>query len=371
MKLAVFGLSVSSAWGNGHATLWRGLIRVLAAQGHSVTFYEQNTPYYAAHRDYHDIPKGELVVYDTLASLRSHAASTLRSADVAIVTSYSPDAVVATELVMNSSVPIRAFYEFDAPVTLHKVRTGVPVHHIGPRGLRDFDVVMSYTGGAALIELQRVLGARRVVPLYASADAHVYSPVAPVERYSADLAYLGTYAEEHRSTLDELLLQPARARSDLTFVVGGTFYPRDLGWPRNLKYVWHVSPGDHAAFYCSAHLNMNITRKPMAALGYCPSCRMFEAAACGAAMITDSWPGLEEFFEPGDEILVARDHTDVIAALQTSRSELQALAHRARERTLAQHSIEHRAQQLLEILGAAHAGSREFEREAAEASLEV
>jgi spore maturation protein CgeB len=366
MKLVVFGLAVSSTWANDHATLWRSLIRVLAGQGHALTFYEQDTPYFAAHRDYKELPKGELVVYETLDSIRAHATHALRSADAAIVSSYAADALAATELVMSSAVPIRAFYEFDTAVTLRKVRAGERVSHLGPRGLRDFDVVMSSTGGAGLSELQRVLGAHRVAPLYPGVDLHAYSPVAPVERYQADLAYLGTYEEEHNSALEELLLKPARALPEASFVIGGASYPRELAWPPNLKYVWHVAPAEHSALYCSARLNLNVTRACVAALGYCPSGRMFEAAACGAPMITDRWPGLAEFYEPGDEILVARDHSDVIAALKSSRSQLQALAHRARERTLAQHSIEHRAEQLLEILSTAHAGTREFERENAE-----
>jgi spore maturation protein CgeB len=370
MNLIVFGLSVSSSWGNGHATLWRGLIRALAAEGHRVTFYERDAPYYAAHRDYDGASDCELVLYDDLAAIRGHASAALRSADVAIITSYCPDAVPATELVMESAVPIRAFYDLDTPITLERLRCGEPVAYIGPGGLRDFDLVMSYTGGPALSELQRVLGARLVAPLYGSVDPRIHAPVAPIEKYRADLSYLGTYAAERQASLVELFLEPARALPEQWFAIGGSLYPHDFAWMPNLKYLWHVPPAEHPAFYCSALLNLNVTRAPMAAMGYCPSGRLFEAAACGAAMITDYWPGLEEFYEPGAEILVARDRSDVLEALQRSPSELQTLARRARERTLEQHTIEHRAQQMLEILSTARAATRALEREAA-ASMEL
>ena len=370
MKLIIFGLSVSSSWGNGHATLWRGLIHALAARGHSVTFYERDTPYYAAHRDCRELPNGELVLYADLDQVRTQAAHALREAEVAIVTSYCPDAVAATELVMNSSVQVRAFYDLDTPITLDKLSRGEAVPYIGPRGLRDFDVVMSYTGGPALRELQRVLGARRAEPLYGSVDPRLHAPAAPVDRYRADLSYLGTYAEERQSVLDELLLAPARALPNSWFAIGGSQYPQNFAWTPNTKYLWHVPPYEHSAFYCSARLNLNVTRAPMAAMGFCPSGRLFEAAACGAALITDSWHGLDHFYEPGDEILVARDRNDVLAALELSSPQLHAMAQRARERTLAQHTIEHRAEQLLQILSTAQAGPREFEREE-RASLEV
>jgi spore maturation protein CgeB len=363
MKLMVFGLCVSSAWGNGHATFWRGLIHALAAHGHSVSFYEQNKPYYAAHRDCRALPNGELIVYEDFDHVRAQAALAVRSADAAIVTSHCPDALAATELVMNSAVPIRAYYDLDTPITLDKLARGDTVPYIHPRGLGDFDVVMSCAGGRAPNELQRVLGARRVAPLYACVDPHLHAPVPPIERYHADLSYLGTYAQARQPALEELLLAPAHARPGLGFAIGGSLYPHDFAWAPNVKYMWHVPPFEHAAFYCSARLNLNVTSAPVAAMGYCPSIRLFEASACGAALISDAWPGLDEFYEPGDEILVARNRDDVLAALDRSSQELWSMAQRARARTLAQHTAAHRAEQLLEILSTAHARTREFQRE--------
>jgi spore maturation protein CgeB len=362
MKLVVFGLSVSSSWGNGHATLWRGLIHALAALGHSVSFYERDTQYYAAHRDCFALPNGELHLYSDFESTRAHAARSLRGADVGMVTSYCPDAIAATQLLLDGSAPlIRAYYDLDTPITLDRLARGESVPYIGPFGLDPFDVVLSYTGGSALTQLRSVLGARRVAPLYGSVDPRLHAPARPIERFRSHLSYLGTYAAERQAALDELFLLPARAQPERTFAIGGSQYPDDFRWAPNINYLRHVPPAEHAAFYCSARLNLNVTRAPMAALGYCPSGRLFEAAACGAALISDVWPGIEEFYRPGEEVLLARDRADVIAALEASDLELQRLGQRARERTLEEHSMQRRAAQLIEILEGARAPLRPLE----------
>jgi spore maturation protein CgeB len=365
MKLIVFGLAVSSSWGNGHATLWRGLIHALAAKGHSVTFYERDTPYYASHRDCFGLPNGQLVLYRSFDEVRRQAGADLQQADVGLITSYCPDALAATDVVLNSSVPTRAYYDLDTPITLDKVARGESVSYLGARGLRDFDLAISYTGGAALTEMQRVLGAKRVAALYGSVDPHLHAPACAVDKYRADLSYLGTYAAERQAALEELLLAPARALPNKIFAIGGSQYPHDFAWSTNINYLWHVPPYEHAAFFCSARLNLNITRAPMAAMGYCPSGRLFEAAACGAALISDAWAGLEEFYQPGDELLVVKSREDVRDALQLSSHELQAMAGRARERTLAQHTTTQRAEQLIDMLSDAHAATRAFESAAA------
>jgi spore maturation protein CgeB len=318
-------------------------------------------PYYAAHRDCFGLPNGELHLYADFESVRDKAALALRDADAGMVTSYCPDALAATQLLLDSRVDVKAFYDLDTPITLDRLARGEAVDYIGPRGLRDFDVVCSYTGGPALGELQRVLGARRVAPLYGSVDPRLHAPTSAIDKYTADLAYLGTYAAERQAALDELLLLPARERPDRKFVIGGSQYPVDFAWGDNIHYLWHVPPAEHAAFFCSARLNLNVTRAPMAAMGYCPSGRLFEAAACGAALISDDWPGLDEFFS-ADELLIAHSARDVVAALDRSDEELRRMAALARERTLAQHTVEHRAQQLVTILEQAHAPIREFER---------
>jgi spore maturation protein CgeB len=364
MKLVIFGLSVSSSWGNGHATLWRGLIHALAAEGHRVVFFERDTPYYAAHRDCFGLPNGELKLYRDALQVHAAAVTALRDADAALVTSYCPDALVASNWVLESSVPVKAFYDLDTPITLDRLARGETVDYLGPRGLRDYDVVCSFAGGPALTELRRVLGARKVAALYGSVDPNLHAPAAPSAQYRADLAYLGTYAPERQAAVQELLLAPAHDLPERKFVLGGSQYPSDFAWTPNLHYVWHVPPSEHSRFYCSARVNLNVTRAPMAAMGYCPSGRLFEAAACGAAVVTDAWPGLDEFYAPDDELLVARTRHDVIAALSRSDHELRAMAGRARERTLAQHTTAQRARQLVDILESAHAPLREFERNA-------
>jgi spore maturation protein CgeB len=346
MKLVIFGLSVSSSWGNGHATLWRGLIRALARLGHRSVFYEQDVPYYAEHRDLPYLPDGDLKIYSRWEEIAARASADLEDADVGIVTSYCPDGVAAAELVL-SSPGLGVFYDLDTPVTLERLRSGEPVAYIGPDGLAGFDLVLSYTGGAALTELEQRLGARRVLPLYGSVDPAAHYPVPPLDRYRADLSYLGTYAEDRQQALIRLLVEPAQRLSGRRFLIGGAQYPAAFPWSDNIYFVRHLPPVEHAAFYCSSRITLNITRAPMADMGYCPSGRLFEAAACGAPVLTDSWAGLSDFFQPGSEMLVASTTEDAMAALEISDEELARIARAARERTLAEHTADRRASELV------------------------
>ena len=356
MKLAIFGLSVSSSWGNGHATLWRGLCKALANRGHRVVFFERDVPYYAAARDLFELPGGELILYsdwnEALAAMRRHLTDT----DVAVVTSYCPDAVSATTLAMDSPAPLRVFYDLDTPVTLARLAAGEPVDYIGPRGLLDFDLVLSYSGGRSLDELRRRLGAREVAPLYGSVDPEVHQPVPPDSRYQADLSYLGTCAADRAETLGTLFVEPARRRPDRRFLLAGAMYDQRFPWQPNIFFVNHLPPAEHPAFYCSARWTLNVTRRAMAETGYCPSARLFEAAACGAAVVSDAWEGIEQFFEPGSEIVLARKTEDVIEALDRSPVEVARIAAAARERTLAEHTAAARAAELEDILSSARNG---------------
>ncbi|MEY4582858.1 MAG: hypothetical protein RL701_7561 [Pseudomonadota bacterium] len=366
MKLSVFGLSVSSSWGSEHASLWRGLMRALAALGHQVTFYERAVPQRAAHREWTAGPAEELVLYSDFATMKQGAAPALRQTDVALVTSDCPDALAAGQLIHESAVPIRAFYDLDAPATGQRISRGEALPYIGSRGLADFDVVLSYAGGRALTELRNVLGARRVATLYDCVDPHLHAPSVPLRKFRADLSYLGAArGAEPQAALNELFLALARARADLTFAVGGTHYLTGLAGAANIKYLWQVVVHEQAAFFCSARLNLLLAPTPMAVTGYCPPARLFEAAACGAAVLTNDWPGLREFYEPGKEVIVVRDADDVLAALALSERDLAAVRRRARERTLAQHTAELRARQLSEILDQARVGPQEFARMAA------
>jgi spore maturation protein CgeB len=355
MKLVVFGLSVSSSWGNGHATLWRGLIRALGALGHRVVFYERDLPFYAEHRDMPTLVDGELRLYSCWDDILAQATADVRDADVAMVTSYCPDGIRATELLLSAATGVRVFYDLDTPITLDRLRRGEPVPYLGPDGLAGYDLVLSYTGGSALTQLQQLLGARRVLPLYGSVDPELHFPVAPVERFRADLSYLGTYAEDRQQALLQLFIAPAQRLPHRRFVLGGAQYPQVFPWTDNVYFVRHLPPAEHSAFYCSSRLTLNVTRAPMAQMGYCPSGRLFEAAACGVPILSDAWAGLDEFFEIGREILVAESTDDAVAALEISDEGLSRIAEAARERVLADHTARQRALQLLAALETAAA----------------
>lgn len=350
MKLVIFGLSVSSSWGNGHATLWRGLIKALASLGHSVVFFERDVPYYGAYRDLRHLQGGRLVLYPDWPSVLGVARAELADAEVALVTSYCPDGVLASAEVADAPVALRVFYDLDTPVTLARLRAGGTVPYIGPRGLADFDLVLSYTGGAALTALRDLLGARRVAPLYGSVDPDVHYRVSPVDRYRADLSYLGTYADDRQQALVRLFVQPARRAPARRFLIGGAQYPPEFPWADNIYFVRHLPPAEHPEFYSSSRLTLNVTRAPMADMGYCPSGRLFEAAACGVPIVTDGWEGLDTFFVPGSEILVAADGADMLRALELDDAELGRLACAARDRVLADHTAARRAGQLLALL---------------------
>ncbi len=349
MKIVIFGLTISSSWGNGHATLWRGLCNALVRQGHRVAFFERDVPYYAAHRDLAAISGGELVLYPDWNQALPAAQRELADADVAIVTSYCPDGIAASGVVLSSRC-LRVFYDLDTPVTLARVAAGESLSYIGPGGLREFDLVLSYTGGGALTALQRDLGARRVAPLYGSVDPDVHRPVPAVETFRGDLTYLGTYAADRQGALERLFIAAARQRPECRFVIGGAGYPHTFPWAPNIFFVRHLPPADHAAFFGSSRLTINVTRAAMARMGYCPSGRLFEAAACGAPLISDWWDGLDSFFAPGSEIVVACETADSVAALGMSGEELSRIARRARDRTLSEHTSDRRARDLVSIL---------------------
>ncbi len=358
MKLVIFGLTVSSAWGNGHATLWRGLLRALARKGHEAVFFEKDVPYYAQHRDLVRGDGYELVLYPSFDEVLPAARRALDTADVAMVTSYCPDARRATDLVL-ASPGRHVFYDMDTPITLAALARGEEVPYLPARGLGDFDLVLSYTGGAALSELGTLLGARRVAPLYGSVDPDVHAPAAPAERYRADLSYLGTYSDDRQATLDRLFVEPARRSPGLRFLIGGAQYPAVFPWTPNIWFVRHLPPSEHPAFYSSSRATLNVTRGPMAEMGYCPSGRLFEAAACGTPVLSDEWEGLSTFFRPGEEILTAREPADVLAALALPDEELAAVGRRARERTLAEHVAERRALELEDALERRAPGTRD------------
>ena len=303
MKLTIFGLTVSSSWGNGHATLWRGLIGALARRGHHVVFFECDVPYYASTRDLTEIPGCELRLYRTWEEVWPEAVRELMDCDAAIVTSFCPDGAAAGEAVADLPVGRRIYYDMDTPVTLALVEAGEMPPWLGPSALADYDLVLSFTGGVALEKLRQRLGAVRVASLYGSVDPNAHLRTAPYEQYRADLSYLGTYAEDRQATLQELFIEPARRLSDRRFLIGGAQYPEHFPWTPNIFFVRHLPPAEHPAFFSSSRLTVNVTRRAMAESGWCPSGRLFEAASCGTPIISDWWEGLDLFFTPAQEIL--------------------------------------------------------------------
>jgi spore maturation protein CgeB len=353
MKLVIFGLSVSSSWGNGHAVLWRALIRALGADGHHTVFFERDVPWYAEHRDLADIDGGRLVLYADWDEARPGMVRELRDADAAIVTSYCPDGVAATEIVLDAP-GLHVFYDLDTPVTLARLASGERVEAIGARGLAPFDLVLSYTGGGALTTLAERLGARRVAPLYGSVDAVRYQPGERPPGPPAALSYLGTYAADRQDKLDTLMLEPARRRPDWRFVIGGAQYPQDFAWTDNIFFRRHVAPAEHPGFYAAARATLNVTRRSMAESGWCPSGRLFEAAACGAPILSDRWDGIDAFFAPDSEIILVRSPEDVLDALDRSDAELRRIGNAARAHALSEHTAERRAAELIDLLACSY-----------------
>ncbi len=350
MKLVVFGLSLSSSWGNGHATVWRALLSALSQRNHRIVFFEADVPYYAEHRDLPEPPFAKLYLYRSWESVSELALNELADADVAVVSSYCRDAIAASGLIMSSKARTRLFYDLDTPVTLSQFATNCPPAYLPPAGLGDFDLVLSFTGGPAVEHLMNRLGARRVSPLYGSVDSAKYFPVPPVARYCCDLGYLGTYARDRQDSLERLFVRTAERFPDRRFLLGGSLYPADFPWQKNISYISHIPPDEHREFYCSSKATLNVTRGAMAQMGYCPSGRLFEAAACGTLILSDDWEGMDQFFARGSEILIVKNDDDVAAALSLGDGERSRVANAAREHTLEHHTGHNRARDFERIV---------------------
>lgn len=343
MKFVIFGLTLSSSWGNGHATVWRSLLRAMSDRGHSATFFEKEVPYYAGSRDEWPCPPGiRLRLYDSLREIGREAAAEMTHADVALWTSYCPDGAGAARRILDSGATIKAFYDLDTPLTLAAVRSGVAIDYLPPEGLGAFDLVLSFTGGRALTELQSRLGARRIAPLYGSFDPATHRPVPSCPEFAGALSYLGTYAADRQAALAELFIQPAVRLRHERFLLAGAQYPDTFPWQSNIFFVRHLSPSDHARFLCSSRATLNVTRVTMAEYGDCPSGRLFEAAACGVPILSDTWPGLDSFFTSGTEFLPVSSADDVMRALSMTDVELRNIAAAARERVFSDHTAEQR-----------------------------
>jgi spore maturation protein CgeB len=340
LDVVVLGLSISSSWGNGHATTWRALVRALATAGHRVLFLERDVPWYAAHRDQPEPSGARLALYGGLDELRDRFDAAVRRADLVVVGSYVPEGAAVARWVQERARGTTAFYDIDTPVTLAALARG-NCEYLAPELVPAFDLYLSFTGGPTLARIERELGSPRARALYCSADPEVHRPQPRPPRW--DLGYVGTYGADRQPALERLLLEPARRRPAMRFTVAGPQYPRDLAWPPNLERIEHLAPGDHAGFYASQRLTLNVTRADMVRAGFSPSVRLFEAAACGTPVLSDPWTGLETIFAPGREILIARSTAEALRILdETTDDERRAIGQRARRRVLAEHTAAHR-----------------------------
>jgi spore maturation protein CgeB len=341
LDVVVLGLSITSSWGNGHATTYRALVRALAERGHRVLFLERDVPWYAASRDLPAPPYGRTELYGSLAELRERHGAALRAADLVVVGSYVPDGREVGALAQELARGVTAFYDIDTPVTLARLARG-ECEYLTAELVPRFDLYLSFTGGPTLARIERELGAPAARALYCSADPEVHRPAAVPPRW--DLGYVGTYGADRQPTLDQLLLEPARRRPAMRFVVAGPQYPAGLAWPGNVERIEHLAPVDHAAFYAAQRFTLNVTRADMVRAGWSPSVRLFEAAACATPVVSDPWPGLETIFAPGREILLARSAEEALGAVaELAEEERRAIGERARRRVLAEHTAAHRA----------------------------
>ncbi|KJS33517.1 MAG: glycosyltransferase [Desulfatitalea sp. BRH_c12] len=348
MNIVFIGLSITSSWGNGHATTYRGLIAALARRGHQVTFLERDTPWYAVNRDLQTAPYCTIGLYPLVSELKRRYNELVRNADVVVLGSYVPDGVAVGEWVVATARGVTAFYDIDTPVTVANVKAG-RCSYMTDDLIARFDVYLSFTGGPFLSATQKEYHIPEVYALYCSADPASYFPSGKTQAY--DLGYMGTYSPDRQPALAQLLIAPAKVWPQGRFVVAGPQYPDSLQWADNIARIDHVAPEDHRHFYNIQRFTLNLTRADMIQAGYCPSVRLFEAAACATPIISDAWPGLETLFVPGEEILISRSSEETLHWLRTTGEDVRRhMADRARQRVLSAHTPDHRAAELEKVV---------------------
>ena len=341
MKLVVLGLTLSSSWGNGHATTFRALLRAFARRGHEILFLERDVPWYRNNRDIADPDYCRLELYGSVEGLDEWIGE-IREADAVIVGSYVPQGVEVGRFVQQHARGVVAFYDIDTPVTLAKLGRG-DFEYLSPEIIPGYDVYLSFTGGPTLDLLESRYGSPAARALYCSVDPEAYPPLDLRKRW--DLTYLGTYSDDRQPTLERLLIEPARRLPHLKFAVAGPQYPAAIDWPSNVERIEHLPPAQHAGFYVASKFTLNVTRADMIEAGWSPSVRLFEAASCATPVISDRWSGIESLLRPDREIILADTSEDVIDLL-TRNSDPSAIGSAARERILAGHTSDHRASEL-------------------------
>jgi len=357
LRIVILGLSITSSWGNGHATTYRALVRELEALGHDVLFLERDQPWYASNRDMPEPPFGRTQLYGSLGDLQERFEDDVHDADFVIVGSYVCEGVAVGDWVQRTATGRTGFYDIDTPVTLARLARG-DHEYLHPRQIPGYDVYLSFTGGPTLRKIEQDYGSPRARVLYCSVDPGLYFPEPQALRW--DLGYMGTYSDDRQPGVNELLLEPARLHADGRFIVAGPQYPESIAWPANVQYKPHLPPAEHRAFYNSQRYTLNITRVDMVRAGWSPSVRIFEAAACGTPIISDRWDGIETLLVPGREIVLASSAQEVAELLQRGDEDARLrMAERARARIMAEHTAAHRARELeahvLELLGEASA----------------
>ena len=344
MKIIFFGLSITSSWGNGHATTYRALTKALHDRGHRVVFFEKDTYWYADNRD---LPRPEFCdvrIFRSWEKALDEIKRELADADAAVVGSFFPDGISAIDLALESRVPVTAFYDIDTPITVAQLRTEAKTPYLRADQIPRLHLYFSFTGGPILLELELNFHAKRALPLYCSFDERLYRRREVSKRYACDLSYMGTYAADRQPKIDEWLLAVAAGEPQKNFILAGPQYPKTIRPAKNVRRIEHLNPRWHPHLYSSSRFVLNVTRRDMVAWGYSPSVRLFEAAACGATMISDNWPGLEAFFRPGAEILLPGSAADVRDHLNCmDERSIRRIGAAAQARVLETHTSTHRA----------------------------
>jgi spore maturation protein CgeB len=336
------GLSITSTWGNGHATTYRGLLKELSKRGYKTTFLERDVPWYASHREFDDVPYCTVTLYRSLDELKDRFTGLVRTADVVVVGSYVPDGIAVGEWVTATAKNLTAFYDIDTPVTLANLKNG-RCEYLSTQLCSRYDLYLSFTGGPTLDFIEEKLGSPCARALYCSVDPSLYYPESAAARW--DIAYLGTYAADRQPALENLLLNVARKHPNRRFAVAGPQYPEHVVWASNVERIEHLPASEHRRFYNSQKFTLNLTRRDMIRSGYSPSVRLFEAGACGVPILTDQWPGLQTFYEPLSEVLPVRTDGDLASYLEMSDEQRERVGLRARQRTLRFHTAAVRARE--------------------------
>ncbi|NJW52047.1 CgeB family protein [Salinimicrobium oceani] len=345
MKFVIIGLSVTSSWGNGHATTYRALLKELNNLGHDILFLEKDVPWYSPHRDMPKPSFCKLGLYKTNEELKTDYAKEVAEADVVIVGSYVQQGVEVGNWAIDTANGVAAFYDIDTPVTLAKLERD-DHEYLDPEIISKYDLYLSFSGGPILKHLEEHYGSPMARALYCSVDPDLYFPETREKQWK--LGYLGTYSDDRQPTVESLLNKPAAHFPSEKFVVAGPQYPESYSWSSNVERIHHLPPAEHRKFYNFQEFTLNVTRQDMIKAGYSPSVRLFEAAACGVPIISDYWDGIHSIFEQGKEILIARNSSEVEDYFRNiSSEEREQIGERARQKVMKSHTAAARAKELV------------------------